>query len=123
LTATPCRSQQAPLPNLSCAERIRTLSNGTFFGEISLLTGERRNATVRAITTCELLVLSKEDFGMLLEQIPNASEQFHAIAQWRIASLRQCWGDDLTPLRTRSENSTPSRMTPSRVTQTRAQDS
>ena len=78
-----------------------------------MLTGERRNATVRAITTCELLVLSKEDFGMLLEQIPNASEQFHAIAQWRIASLRQCWGDDLTP----------SRMTPSRVTQTRAQDS
>jgi CRP-like cAMP-binding protein len=88
-----------------------------------LLTGERRNATVRAITTCELLVLSKEDFRMLLEQIPNASEQFHAIAQWRIASLRQCWGDDLTPLQTRSENSTPSRMTPSRVTQTRAQDS
>jgi CRP-like cAMP-binding protein len=100
-----------------CAERIRTLSNGTFFGEISLLTGERRNATVRAITTCDLLVLSKEDFHMLLEQIPHASEQFHAIAQWRIASLRQCWGDETTPLRAPSSRTKPT------VTPTQAQDS
>jgi hypothetical protein len=52
------------------AERIRTLANGTFFGEISLLTGQRRNATVRAITTCDLFVLDRDDFQLLLEQVP-----------------------------------------------------
>jgi CRP-like cAMP-binding protein len=51
------------------AERIRTLATGTFFGEISLLTGQRRNATVRAITTCDLFVLDREEFQLLLEQV------------------------------------------------------
>lgn len=38
------------------------LSDGEFFGEIALLTGEDRSANVVAITDCKLLVLNTEDF-------------------------------------------------------------
>ena len=39
-------------------ERLR-LSNGDFFGEIALLRGTPRSATIRAVTQCRLLVLDK----------------------------------------------------------------
>lgn len=35
---------------------------GAFFGEISMLTGQTRTASIRASTKCELYCLSKEDF-------------------------------------------------------------
>lgn len=37
------------------------LGCGEFFGEISLLTGEPRSATVKAMEYSELLVMSSED--------------------------------------------------------------
>ena len=39
-----------------------------FFGELALLDGERRSATVTAIGPCELLVLHHSDFQELLKQ-------------------------------------------------------
>lgn len=43
-------------------EHVATLKEGDVFGERALITRERRNASVRAATHCDLLVLSKEDF-------------------------------------------------------------
>ncbi len=41
---------------------LAQMGAGEFFGEISLLTGERRSANVIAVTDCRLLVLFEEDF-------------------------------------------------------------
>ena len=42
--------------------RRNELARGDYFGEIALLRGSTRMATVRAVTPARLLVLSKEDF-------------------------------------------------------------
>jgi len=44
------------------------LDAGSIFGELALLDGERRSATVTAITPCELLVLNVGDFKRLLRE-------------------------------------------------------
>jgi len=44
------------------------LHKNDIFGELALLDGERRSATVSAIGPCELLVLHHRDFKQLLKQ-------------------------------------------------------
>lgn len=43
------------------------LGSGTFFGELALLTGQRRNADVVALGFCKLLALSSRDLQPLLQ--------------------------------------------------------
>ena len=50
---------------------IRELSEGDFFGEISLIDGESRTATVTAETDMTLLVVHKTSFDHLLNTIPG----------------------------------------------------
>jgi CRP/FNR family cyclic AMP-dependent transcriptional regulator len=50
---------------------IRQLSEGDFFGEISLIDGEPRTSTVIAETDMTLLVVHKTSFDHLLETIPG----------------------------------------------------
>jgi CRP/FNR family cyclic AMP-dependent transcriptional regulator len=52
---------------------LATLGAGHFFGEISLLDGGPRTATVRAHTDVTLLSLGREDFLRFLEQHPRAA--------------------------------------------------
>jgi CRP-like cAMP-binding protein len=50
------------------------LQTGTVFGEMSLLTGLPRSATMTATTDCELLEFDRDDFTQLLamrEEIPR----------------------------------------------------
>jgi len=44
------------------------LNEGDIFGELALLDGERRSATVTAIGPCDLLVLHHDDFKALLRE-------------------------------------------------------
>jgi CRP-like cAMP-binding protein len=46
---------------------LNTLDSGDFFGEIALLTGETRTATVVALTDSELYSLGQEDFQRVIE--------------------------------------------------------
>lgn len=47
----------------TCASRpIATLDQGHAFGEMALLVGGPRTATIRAVTATELLVIGKDDF-------------------------------------------------------------
>jgi CRP-like cAMP-binding protein len=46
---------------------LEVLGPGSFFGEISLLDGGERLATVTAKTSLDLLVLSRHDFNEMLE--------------------------------------------------------
>jgi small-conductance mechanosensitive channel/CRP-like cAMP-binding protein len=48
--------------------QVATLRDGDYFGEMSLLTGEPRSATVAARTDCEMWEIDKEVFAELLQQ-------------------------------------------------------
>jgi putative ABC transport system ATP-binding protein len=52
-----------------------TLGPGGFFGEHALLTGEPRNATVRAVEDVETYVLAKSDFRHALETSASFKDQ------------------------------------------------
>lgn len=55
--------------------RVATLGVGDFFGEAALLTGEPRNATVRAMEDMELYALGKTDFQAVIESSPTFEEE------------------------------------------------
>jgi len=56
---------------LGARKEIATLSAGQFFGEMSLMTGESRSATVVAKTDCECYVVDKQAFQQILEERPE----------------------------------------------------
>lgn len=60
-------------------ERIADLDEGKFFGEQALLTGEPRNATVRAKTELELCSLSKEEFQQVLDSSATFKEEMRKV--------------------------------------------
>ena len=49
-------------------EEIAMLGAGEFFGETSLITDERRTASVEAIEDTDTVVLNKEDFETLIKE-------------------------------------------------------
>jgi CRP-like cAMP-binding protein len=57
-------------------QSLAKLVTGDYFGEESLLTHHRRNATVTAIDETVLLSLSREDFSLLLKKIPRLNSNF-----------------------------------------------
>lgn len=60
--------------------QIRTMEEGEFFGEISLLTGKPRTATITAATPCELLELDKKALDEIAKDHPHVMEvvqEFH----------------------------------------------
>jgi small-conductance mechanosensitive channel len=58
------------------AVELAVLEEGAFFGEMSLLTGEPRSATVSAREHCGVLTLSKEALAPILEEDPRIAESF-----------------------------------------------
>jgi small-conductance mechanosensitive channel/CRP-like cAMP-binding protein len=58
--------------NLS--EQIATLHRGNFFGEMGMMTGEPRSATVIALTDVECYRLDKEALNDILKQRPEIAE-------------------------------------------------
>ena len=51
--------------------RVNTLGDGDFLGEIALVTGRRRTATVTTLEPTRLLVLNERDFKRLLREVPS----------------------------------------------------
>lgn len=62
----------------STAEVAR-LGPGRFFGEMSLMTGERRTATIQAMDDCELVKVDKEAFQEILAAAPGLAERITAL--------------------------------------------
>jgi CPA1 family monovalent cation:H+ antiporter len=63
--------------------RALRLGRGEFFGELALLTNQRRSADVVALTYCQLLWLSEEDFRTFLQTHPVLLEQLQQVAEDR----------------------------------------
>lgn len=60
-----------------------SLSDGSYFGEICLLTNARRVASVRAETYCNLFSLSVDHFNCVLDQYPLMRKTMETVAAER----------------------------------------
>jgi len=68
---------------------ISTLCRGGFFGEMSLLTGEKRTARVEAKTGGSLLEIDRNAFRVLLEGEPSLMEQIEIIFNQRALANKE----------------------------------
>lgn len=68
--------------------RVDELSRGSIFGEIALIVGGRRSATVRALTTADVLEFSRESFTELLEADADVIAPFAALLDARMHRLK-----------------------------------
>jgi len=66
---------------------IATLGSGACFGEMALLTGKLRSATVMAVQATEVFVLEKKDFDALLIKHPPMSMALNKIVAERIEEM------------------------------------
>ena len=79
----------------SASERVATLREGDFFGEMGLMTGEPRSATVVAITDVECYRLDKESFKAILQSRPEIAEDISSVLARRRVEL-EAVKEDLT---------------------------
>ncbi|MBF0145911.1 MAG: cyclic nucleotide-binding domain-containing protein [Magnetococcales bacterium] len=63
------------------------LRSGAFFGEIALLKQVERVATVRAVTFCDLYVLSRTEFSRVMASYPDFARQLDEVVRARYPSL------------------------------------
>ena len=67
-------------------DTVATLEPGDFFGEIAVVTGQPRNATVIARTPVHALVIESHAFLTLLEHAPSIREKVERAAAERGAA-------------------------------------
>ncbi len=74
--------------------RTVKLGPGQFFGEMSLLDGAPRSATVEASTPMRLLVIGQREFGGLLTEVPSVAKRIMRTLSQRLreadASFSAC---------------------------------
>jgi len=66
---------------------ISTLKEDQYFGEIGLLTGDRRNATIRAKTSLEVIAVSQDAFRMMVESSKQTADDIAKVASSRIRGV------------------------------------
>ena len=64
-----------------------SLSDGSYFGEICLLTNARRAASVRAETYCNVFSLSVDHFNAVLDQYPLMRRTMESVAAERLNKI------------------------------------
>jgi hypothetical protein len=60
-----------------------TLGDGQFFGEVALVKGQPRNASVRAVGYCDLYALEKETFDRIVAHHPEFKEHIDRMVKER----------------------------------------
>lgn len=71
---------------------VATLKKGQFFGEMSLLTGAPRSATVQAKSQLTVAVIGKNAMSQVISRNPNLADQFGTILtarQSELATMRE----------------------------------
>ncbi|XP_030621754.1 potassium/sodium hyperpolarization-activated cyclic nucleotide-gated channel 3 [Chanos chanos] len=76
--------QHGVLTVLTKGNKETKISDGSYFGEICLLTRGRRTASVRAETYCRLYSLSVDHFNEVLEEYPMMRRAFETVALDRL---------------------------------------
>lgn len=71
------------------------LGRGEIFGEISLLDGEERTATVTAIEPTELLIIERRDFIAFLERQPKVAIQLLGTLALRLRLTNELFEDTI----------------------------
>lgn len=66
---------------------ISTLKEDQYFGELAILRGEKRNATVRAKTSLEVIAVSKASFKMLVESSKQTADDIARTAATRVREV------------------------------------
>ena len=64
-------------------EVVAELGAGDHFGEVALVTGDKRNATVKALETCHLAKIMTWDFPKLMDEHPTLAGRIKASADAR----------------------------------------
>jgi len=67
-------------------EKIATIKAGELIGEIALLTGERRTATVVADTDASVYALSPREFASLMARCPRLEKRVASAAVRRLTA-------------------------------------
>jgi CRP-like cAMP-binding protein len=78
--------------------QVATLGAGDCFGEMSLLTGERRSATVRAERDCYVMEIGKSVMSEIIHQSPECLQQLSDILAERKLSTEMAVKDSATSL-------------------------
>ncbi len=68
---------------------VASLKSGEFFGEMSLLFGQPRTATVKTTKPSRLFALHAQDFGRMLKKNPSVAKTLRAVAEARRKELAQ----------------------------------
>lgn len=80
------------------SERVATLRAGDYFGEMGMMTGESRRATVVAQTDAKCYRLDKEAFRDILHERPEIAEEIsHTLARRRVEleAIREALTEDI----------------------------
>ena len=65
---------------------VNGLSEGAFFGEISILTGQPRSATIVATSHCEMLELDRPTLDSIVATHPHVREVLEQFSRQRLAN-------------------------------------
>ena len=78
-------------------DEVGTIGAGGFFGEMALIDGGERVATVTAMTPLRLLVLGRQDFNDMLElAMPQIAPKLLSVVGARMRAIEQHAGIDST---------------------------
>ncbi len=66
---------------------LARLGKGAFFGEMSLLTGERRSATVTAIEDSTVIIIDKANFAGVITSNPAIAQSLSEILERRLGEI------------------------------------
>ncbi len=81
----------------AAGQAVAQLKAGDFFGEMTLLTGDPRSATVRAVSDTVLLAVDKEALAPILQANPALSEKLADVAAQRRIQLAAQQGQPPDP--------------------------
>ena len=54
---------------------LASLGEGDFFGEMALIENQPRMASAETLSDCEVFVLNKEDFALLMQKSPETAKK------------------------------------------------
>ena len=72
--------------------RVAVLQDGDYFGEITLITGFPRTASVRTVTVCTCISLERGQFNRMLEGFPELRRQVSEVAVQRLRESSKAAG-------------------------------